>query len=302
MTGDQTQNSAVRSWIDRHRIAAFLGITYAFTWIIQGALLASGMEASWTQSILIGFGGFGPPVGAAVVIWASGGSLRTWVGQFFRWRIGIKWWVIALGLPLLILTFGVVLFVAFGGPIDVGSLPFVGIYLFVLAWGTVWGGGQEELGWRGFLLPLLQDRYSALVSSLLVGVAWAGWHLPLFLNPATIHGGWPLSQQLLWIISILAGSILWTWMYNSTGGSVLAVAVFHAGVNGMGVLHPADTASMAPGGVPDPWLTLLSEVTGALPLVGIAVLLLLVYGPDRLTNREIPGREVVGLKDSAVDE
>jgi len=178
----------------------------------------------------------------------------------------------------------------------------VGIYLFVLAWGTVWGGGQEDLGWRGFLLPLLQDRYSAFVSSLLVGVAWAGWHLPLFLNPTTTHGGWPLSQQLIWIVSILAGSILWTWMYNSTGGSVLAVAVFHAGVNGMGVFHPADTAAMAPGGVPDPWLTLLSEVTGALPLVAIALLLVIAYGPGRLANREIPGREVVGLKKPPVDE
>ncbi|WP_394295062.1 CPBP family intramembrane glutamic endopeptidase [Halococcus thailandensis] len=78
----------------------------------------------------------------------------------------------------------------------------------------------------------------------MVGVAWAGWHLPLFLN-VTTHGGWSLSQQLLWVVSILAGSILWTWIYNSTGGSVLAVAVFHAGVNAMGIFHPADTAAMA---------------------------------------------------------
>lgn len=174
MMSASAHGSGVRAWINRHRIAAFLGITYAFTWLIQGALLASGMEASWTHSILIGFGGFGPPVGAAVVIWASDGDLRKWIGQFFRWRIGLKWWVIALGLPFVILVLGILLFVAFGGPIDLGSFPFVGIYLFVLAWGTVWGGGQEDLGWRGFLLPLLQDRYSAFMSSLLVGVAWAG--------------------------------------------------------------------------------------------------------------------------------
>jgi len=297
MRGDPPHDSVVGSWIDRHRIAAFLAITYAFTWTVQGALLASGMEASWTHSILIGFGGFGPPIGAAVVIRASGGDLRKWVGQFFRWRIGAEWWVIALGLPVLVLAVGVVLFVAFGGPIDPASLPFPGIYLFVLAWGTVWGGGQEGLGWRGFLLPLLQDRHSALVSSLLVGVAWAGWHLPLFLNPTTTHGAWPLSQQLLWIVSILAGSVLWTWMYNGTGGSVLAVAVFHAGINGMGVFHPADIAAMAPGGVPDPWLALLSEITGALPLVALALLLVVLYGPERLSTGEIPGREVVGLRD-----
>jgi membrane protease YdiL (CAAX protease family) len=287
---------SVRSWIDRHRLLSFIAITYAFTWIIQGVVITSGLEASWTQSILIGFGGFGPPVGAAVVIWASGGDLRRWIGQFFRWRIGIKWWVLAFGLPLVILSVGVILFVAFGGPIDLSSLPFPGVYLFVLAWGTVWGGGQEDLGWRGFMLPLLQEKYSALVASLLVGVTWAGWHLPLFVNPATTQGGWALSQQLLWIVSILSGSILWTWMYNSTGGSVLAVAVFHAGVNGMGVFHPADTEAIAPGGVPDPSLSLLSEVTGMIPLVAIALLLIALYGSDRLANREIPGREAVGLK------
>lgn len=292
---ETTHNSGVRSWIDQQRLISFLLITYTFTWIIQGALAASGMEASWTHSILIGFGGFGPPVGAAVVLWASGGDLRKWIGQFFHWRIGIKWWLIALGLPLVILTMGVILFIALGGPIDPSSLPFPGIYLFALVWGTIWGGGQEDLGWRGFMLPLLQEKYSALVSSLLIGVAWAGWHLPLFLNATTTHGGWPLSQQLLWVVSILAGSVLWTWMYNSTGGSVLAVAVFHAGVNAMGIFHPADMEAMAPGGIPDEWLSLLAELTGAAPLVLVAILLIVVYGPDRLANRDIPGCEAVGL-------
>ena len=289
----------LRSWIDTHRVASFLTIAYAFTWVIQGALLASGLEASWTHSILIGFGGFGPPVGAAVVIWASDGSLRKWISQFFKWRIGAKWWVIALGLPFVILGFGVALFVLFGGPIDLSSFESPAIYLFAMAWGTVWGGGQEDLGWRGFLLPALQERFSALVSSLFVGVAWAGWHLPLFLNATTTHGGWPLSQQLLWMVSILAGSVLWTWMYNSTGGSVLAVAVFHAGINVMGIYHPADLDALLVNGVPDQWLNFLAEVTGSLPLVVVAILLVIVYGGERLASHEKIGLEAVGLDTNA---
>ncbi|MFD1563717.1 CPBP family intramembrane glutamic endopeptidase [Haloarchaeobius amylolyticus] len=286
----------LRSWIDRHRLASFLLVTYAFTWTIQAALAATGMEASWTLSILIGLGAFGPPVGAATVIAASGGDLRTWLSQVFKWRIGLRWWAIAIGLPLLVLAVGGSLFALAGGPIDLEALPFPGIYLFAMAWGVLWGGGQEELGWRGFMLPLLQDRYSALVSSLLVGVAWAGWHLPLFLNANTTHGAWSLSQQGIWLVTILTGSILWTWMYNSTGGSVLAVAVFHAGINAMGIYHPADMAALAPGGVPDPWLNFLAEITGAIPLVAAALVVTGVYGADRLTDREVPGSDIVGLE------
>lgn len=288
-------NGAVRTWIDRHRLVSFLAITYAFTWSVQAALLATGMEPTWTLSILIGFGAYGPPVGAGVVVWASGGSLRKWLSQVVRWRIGARWWAAAVLLPFFILAVGSALFVAAGGPVDLESFPFVGVYLFVMAWGIVWGGGQEELGWRGFMLPLLQEKYSALVSSLFVGVAWAGWHLPLFLNANTTHGGWSLSQQTIWMVTILTGSVLWTWMYNSTGGSVLAVAVFHAGINAMGVYHPADMEVLAPGGVPDPWLNFLAEVTGAAPLVAFAVLLVVVYNRDSLSGRDAVGLEAVGL-------
>ncbi|MGQ4555219.1 CPBP family glutamic-type intramembrane protease [Halobellus sp. GM3] len=289
------RRAAVRSWMDRHRIASFLAVTYAFTWTVQGALAATGLEASWTHSILIGFGGFGPPVGAAVVVAATGGSLRQWVSQAFAWNIGARWWALAFGLPLVVLVVGSALFVALGGPIDLGSFASPAIYLFVLAWGIVWGGGQEELGWRGFMLPLLQERYSALSASLLVGVAWAAWHLPLLLNATTTHGGWGPSQQVLWLFTIVAGSILWTWMYNGTGGSVLAVAVFHAGINAMGLYHPADMDALLPGGVPDPWLNFLAELTGAVPLVALAVIVVVVYGRERLTNGDVPGAETVGL-------
>lgn len=285
----------IRRWIGRHRVVSFLLITYAFTWTVQALLVVLNMEASWTLSILVGFGGFGPPIGTAVVIWAAGGDLRAWISQVFKWRVGVKWWTIAIGLPLLVLVIGSGLFVSFGGPVYLGSLPFVGIYLFVMAWGVVWGGGQEELGWRGFMLPMLQEKYSALTSSLLIGIAWAGWHLPLFLNTNLEHGSWALSQQLVWVVTILAGSILWTWMYNSTGGSVLVVAVFHAGINAMGVFHPADLDALAPGGVPDPWLNLLAEVTGAIPLVAVAILVVFIYGAARLSNHEVLGPRRVGL-------
>ena len=284
----------LRSTVANHPLVSFLLVTYAFTWSIQAAVAAAGLEASWTLSILVGLGGFGPPIGAAVVVWASKGSLRAWAGQFLKWRIGLKWWLFALGLPLVVLAGGSALYVGLGGPINFDDIPPLGVYAFAMAWGTVWGGGQEELGWRGFMLPVLQEEYSALTSSLFVGAAWAAWHLPLLLNANTTHGGWPLSQQVIWAGTIFAGSILWTWMYNNTGGSVLAVAVFHAGMNTIGIFHPADRAALVPGGVPDPWLNFLAEVTSAVVLVGLALALVALYGSRRLADRPRPLARFVG--------
>lgn len=284
----------IRNFVKEHKLAVFLAVTYAFTWSIQAAVALLNLEASWTQSILIGFGGFGPVAGAAFVVWLSGGSLRKWVSQAFKWRIGKKWWAVALGLPLVVVVLSSALFFMVGGPLNFEAMAPAWVYLFVLAWGTVWGGGQEELGWRGFMLPVLQEKFSALTSSIFVGAAWTLWHLPLFLNPATTHGAWPIGQQLLWVVTIMAGSILWTWMYNNTG-SVLLVAVFHAGINGMGVLHPADVEQLYPGGVPDYWLTLLAEGTSAIVLVGISLLVLFVYGWKKLSPGEIPRKKNAGL-------
>ena len=78
-------------------------------------------------------------------------------------------------------------------------------------------------------------------------------------------------------------------MYNSIGGSVLVVAVFHAGVNATGIFHPANQDALISNGAPDPWLNLLVEVTGALPLVLVLILILpVVYGANRLANRDPP--------------
>jgi len=287
-----------RAWIGRHRIASFLLISYGFTWTVQALLAVAGLEASWTLSILVGFGAFGPTIGAATVVWAAGGSLRSWIGQAFRWRIDLRWWGVVLILPPVVLILGSGIYVALGGPVGLDALPAPAIYLFVMVWGIVWGGSQEELGWRGFLVPVLQERFSALRTSLVVGVAWAGWHLPLFINPRLTHAGWPLTQQLLWGVTILAGSVLWTWMYNNTG-SVLAVAVFHAGVNSIGIFHPADRTVLVPGGIPDPWLMILAEGSSAGVLVGAALLVVHAFGPERLSGSEIPNGETLGFDDTA---
>ena len=86
----------------------------------------------------------------------------------------------------------------------------------------------EEIGWRGYALPRLQARHSALVASLVVGVVWAFWHVPKFL---TAGGGQDDSSFWLFLVGTVATAVLFTWVFNSTGGSLLTVTLLHASLS-----------------------------------------------------------------------
>jgi membrane protease YdiL (CAAX protease family) len=84
----------------------------------------------------------------------------------------------------------------------------------------------EETGWRGFALPLLQRRYGALAAALLITPIWALWHLPYFFTVTTYRGFAPVGY-VGFVFGLACGSIVLTWLYNGTGGSILACAVWH---------------------------------------------------------------------------
>ncbi|MGF3498285.1 MAG: CPBP family intramembrane glutamic endopeptidase [Candidatus Methanosuratincola sp.] len=98
-------------------------------------------------------------------------------------------------------------------------LLFAFVYIFLLG-----GPLQEEFGWRGYALEGLQQRLNAFTSSAVLGAIWGAWHLPLFYIQGTIQ-----SQTPIWgfFVLIICGSFLFTWIYNNTGGSVLAVMIYH---------------------------------------------------------------------------
>jgi membrane protease YdiL (CAAX protease family) len=139
----------------------------------------------------------------------------------------------------------------------------------------------EEMGWRGFALPRLQVRFSALTASLILGVIWTGFHLPLFWTVGSTQAGQPI---LGFLLSIVASSVIVTWLYNNTG-SLLLVLLFHASVNTWSQIIPGiDTAHIGVG--PIYWLT-----TGL--LCATAVLITLLFGPENLTRK-------IGIRHSVV--
>jgi membrane protease YdiL (CAAX protease family) len=109
----------------------------------------------------------------------------------------------------------------------VNFLPDLGLFAWCLWFAC---GTGEEIGWRGFLLPRLQQRRSPLASSVLLAIGWAGWHLPAFFYLPSYSA---IGLALLpgFFIGILSGAIVLTWLYNRSGGSVLTAALWHASFN-----------------------------------------------------------------------
>ncbi|USZ73560.1 CPBP family intramembrane glutamic endopeptidase [Natronosalvus halobius] len=223
--------------------------------------------------LVVVVGGFGPLVAAALVTWLVGGSLRAWIGQVLRWRVRPRWYLAALGVPLVVFAATSIVYLALGNAIEpsdvlqqvpVYALPL--IFVFNMVFVFLLGGGQEELGWRGFALPRLLDRFDAVTASLVIGVVWAIWHLPLFMMEGTSQYS---GQFVPYATTVLALSILFTWLYRATGRSVLLAMILHASYNSAPVVIPFQPAQT---GTVD-WLLAASVWVLALGLVA-------VYGRD----------------------
>jgi membrane protease YdiL (CAAX protease family) len=157
----------------------------------------------------------------------------------------------------------------FGGSVPIGRLTSLeGAFSYFVA-ATPFMLLTEETGWRGFALPRLQVKYQALIASLIVGLLWGVWHTPLFLTPGDPRSTYP---YLGFVLSAMAQSVLTTWVYNNTGGSVLLASIFHAATNGTG-----GYVAMGVGDVQAFWVFTVAQCVAAVIIVALA-------GPDRLSR------------------
>jgi membrane protease YdiL (CAAX protease family) len=221
-------------WIKRHPLGAYFLVAYAVSWsiAIPLALQGQGLLVDRLPRALHYLTAFGPAV-AALLVARLLGAPRT-VQPKLEAR-SILWWTIGFGSPLLLFVIAGVAARLAGETVPMWSslghvnfLPDLG----VAAWG-LWfltSGCGEEFGWRGFALPCLQRTHPAMTSSVLLAIGWAGWHLPAFFYlPGYNAFAWYLLPGFF--LGLLAGSIVLTWLYNSSGGSVLAAALWHASFN-----------------------------------------------------------------------
>jgi membrane protease YdiL (CAAX protease family) len=219
-------------FVKRHPLIAFFVLAYALTWPLIPLVSVSPL---WGFPAL-----FGPATAAIVVAAVADGraGLKDLLGRVVRWRVGARWYAVALGLPVILALAAAGLHLALGArsSIEFGGLSVLNFVVFVLIIG-------EELGWRGYALPRLLARRSALAASLILGLLWGLWHLPTFFVPGAPQHRLPITAFLLLTV---AYSVLFTWIYLHTGGSVLLATLFHGAINFsqgllLGGLDPART-------------------------------------------------------------
>lgn len=221
------------------QLLTYFGLAYLISWAIWLPLYGHvfGLTKLPTLPFHHGIGGLGPLLAS---------FLTTWI---FLKKEGLKnllvkcvqvkpliYLTVALLSPFILAFFALLL--SYGidkTPIDLSVLlrikefPSFNLLTFFI-YNLIFFGFGEEVGWRGFALPRLQNKMNALTASILLTLFWAFWHLPLFfyrpgyttMDAAGIFG---------WVFSLLTGSILLTWLYNSSRASILICAVFHATID-----------------------------------------------------------------------
>jgi membrane protease YdiL (CAAX protease family) len=273
----------MKAWVSRHPLSSFFVVAYAVSWSIAVplALQAQGVVATrlpWALHYLTAFGPAAAALLIARLLREPAGTARSVRPTAVRSAV---WWTVGFGSPLLLFVVAELVAWLVGQPApawtslgQVNFLPDLGLG----AWGLwfVTSGCGEEIGWRGFALPRLQRRHPALTSSLLLALGWAGWHLPAFFYVPSYSA---IGLRILpgFFIGILAGAIVLTWLYNSSGGSVLAAVLWHASFNFV-------TASPNAGG-------LVAAVTSTLVIVW-AVAVVWRYDWTTLATRTSGARSV----------
>jgi uncharacterized protein len=271
-------------------LLTFFLLTFAVAWMLwMGASALSGSVVSpGLRALLFLPGTFAPALVALVLTaWGEGRQgVETLLRRLFRWRVGLRWYVFAVSYMAAIKLSAALVY-----RVSTGSWPRFGeeawyVMLAATIFSTVVGGqAGEEIGWRGYALPRLELRLGLTGGSLLLGVVWAAWHLPLFF----LRGGDLAGQSFLfYLLALPAISTAMAWLYWRTGGSLLLTMLMHAAINNTAGIVPADGTAVNPFSFQ---VSLVGWLTLALLWIFAAYFIRRVLSPAR-TCRPRGGRTV----------
>ena len=257
------------------------GLSWAF-WAL--AAQSSAKNAIVTTRLLHYAGGLVPiAVTIALVYLRHSPNLQMdfWRRAIEFKRIGVGWYAVVLLIAPVLTAFGAMVDMILGGEglkLEAAKRflqqpwTFIPFALFMLVFGPI----PEELAWRGYALDGLQVKWNALISSLILGVAWTVWHLPLFFIQGSYQYSLGLGTVRFWLYMMdkIPQSVLMTWIYNNNRRSTLSAILFHFMVNLIGELFG---------------LTLRAEAIYILLWIIAAIGVTVSWGPERLAHDGVGG-------------
>ncbi len=229
----------------RSSLVGFFFCAYAFSWLCWFSVAAASsghIALPVPKQLLTTVGQFGPFLAAILLTALQTGKpgLRELGRSLLRWKVHPSWFGVALFLPPASMLAAIGAHSLIQGvppefkPVGIVYDVFINFFIVLFIGGPL----GEELGWRGFALPQLQASYGSVMASVVLGIAWAVWHLPIWL----LAGAFTVPAFSLYIVSTIPLTVLFTWLYNGTRGSVLLAMLFHGSINTFYVALPIEPA------------------------------------------------------------
>jgi membrane protease YdiL (CAAX protease family) len=228
----------------------FFVITFVWTWAFFGLLFLAGIGffSEYKELILRlkelikVIACFGPAAGVIVSIYTLNGSdaLKKYISSFLSIKFGMKAWLLIFSIAG-VFSISWIIPELFGLPRLESSLSGVSnipvIFVFTAFWiiCVLFGGGQEEIGWRGYIMPFLENKYGYIIGSLILGIIWTFWHIPLFFIPGTIQSQ---INFFCYMLLLIGYSYFFSWIINLSKNKLLSGLLVHGTVNAFFELFP----------------------------------------------------------------
>jgi membrane protease YdiL (CAAX protease family) len=228
---DNNDEEKKKTFIQKYAIIVYIIISYATTWSILFPLSLFYMELDFSiREIWHSFGAIGPAISAIIIlkIKRDNGGLK-YLKRSFLQKSSIKYLIFS-AFPFIVFLITFTIESAVGTfnfndfVIENRLFDFSSILLFLLV--SMSYGFFEEIGWRGYLLPALQKKFNALISSIILSLIWAFWHFPLFFYRYEDFQFAFFPLLTFWLL-LFSGSIVFTFLFNQTKGSLLPVIILH---------------------------------------------------------------------------
>jgi membrane protease YdiL (CAAX protease family) len=227
--------SKLKSLGQKHPLVVYIAISYILCWafLYPAFKLLLAAKGSFPPLALFGLiGAYGPSLAALSMFAFAGGwkGVRTGLRKFLQWRQPAGWYLLVLIGPVCIRIAAVLIHMRPAADFRSGLQAIPLAFVVALPFGPL----AEELGWRGYFLPQLLERYDAITATFIVGFVWAAWHVPIFVFPgAAIPSDFSVNAWsiFLFVCSITAETFAFTYLFLKTNGNLILAILLHMAFN-----------------------------------------------------------------------